>query len=254
MQRITEETLHSGENDAHLNREDLARVGSTHLLGVVTGAIMHEISQPLTAISSNAHAALQMLATGADCSLIQAVIEDIVLETARANDVILRTRALLKNGSIDRQRLDINAVVDDVVRAMERTAVDQSVRLERLLTGDPMEVFADRVQIQQVVLNLLLNAFDAVGEVVSTRRHVTVTTARTASGVSIAVRDSGCGATDQQIAHMFEPMYTTKANGMGLGLAICDAIIAAYGGSIRADRNPDEGLTVSAIIPAGAVL
>jgi C4-dicarboxylate-specific signal transduction histidine kinase len=111
-------------------------------------------------------------------------------------------------------------------------------------------VRADRVQIQQVVLNLLLNAFDAVGEVAPARRRVTVSTGRTASGVNVSVRDSGCGATDEQLARMFEPMYTTKAEGMGLGLAICDAIIAAYGGSIRADRNPDEGLTVSAIVPA----
>jgi two-component system sensor kinase FixL len=220
------------------------------LRAVVAGAIVHEVSQPLTAISANAQVALRMLASGAELSLIEPVLQDIALDSTRANDVVRRTRALLKAGAVERQRLDVNAVVDEVMRALEHTAVDRSVRLERQLTATPPDVFADRVHIQQVVLNLLLNAFDAVGEVAPIRRHVTVSTDRTASGVNISVRDSGCGATDEQLARMFEPMYTTKAEGMGLGLAICDAIIAAYGGSIRADRNPDEGLTVSVLVPA----
>jgi two-component system sensor kinase FixL len=243
--------VHSAEDNVRLLCEELARVGSTPLLrAVVAGAIVHEVSQPLTAISTNAQVALRMLASGAELSLIEPVLQDIALDSTRANDVVRRTRALLKAGAIERQRLDVNAVVDEVVQAMEPTAVDRSVRLERQLTATPPDVFADRVQIQQVVLNLLLNAFDAVGEVAPARRRVTVSTGRTASGVNVSVRDSGCGATDEQLARMFEPMYTTKAEGMGLGLAICDAIIAAYGGSIRADRNPDEGLTVSAIVPA----
>ena len=170
-------------------------------------------------------------------------------DNRRAGDVLQRMRTLLKKGGTRYEPLEVNTTVTEVVKLVQGNAVGRRIALDVELASDIAPVMGDRIQVQQVVLNLLMNAFDAVQERDIDERRVCVRTAPREQAAVVEVTDRGSGLSDEALALIFEPFYTTKKDGMGLGLSISRAIVGAHGGSLDAMRNPEAGMTFSASFP-----
>jgi two-component system sensor kinase FixL len=218
-------------------------------VGELTTSLAHELNQPLTAILANAQAARQLLESGLDQDEMREILSDIVEEDKRAGEVIRRLRELLRKGAPEYAPLDLNTLVTEVVGLVANDATIRNVAIRLDLASESARVRGDRVQIQQVLLNLLLNAMDAMAEVPAEKRLALVTTAlATAEGaVHLAVRDTGAGLADPD--RVFEPFYTTKPAGMGMGLSIARSIVAAHGGRIWAHDNAGAGATFTFSLP-----
>jgi PAS domain S-box-containing protein len=233
---------------------DLAHVNRVSALGELTASIAHEVSQPISGVVANAEAALRWLA-GSPPYLeeVQLSLDGIVRDGKRVGEILGRIRSLVKKAPAQKERLDINQAILDVV-ALTRTEVQRNgVVLQTQLQPVLPPVRGDRIQLQQVVLNLILNAVEATRSVDEHRRNVVISSAKDSSGVIVAVRDTGIGLDADSADHLFQPFYTTKASGMGMGLSICHSIIEAHGGSVRAARNSDEGATFQFTLPAQQV-
>ena len=240
------------EKEAAERRNELAHLSRVAMLGELSGALAHELNQPLTAILSNAQAARRFLAQGP--SAIEEVVEilgDIVEDDKRAGEVIRRLRALLRKEDPQFQLLDVNEVVLDVLRLMRSDLLNRSVRVRTDLEANLPRVKADVVQLQQVLLNLILNACDAMSGLQPGQRELTI---RTESGqeddVRVHVVDKGTGIPHSDLDAIFEPFVTTKASGMGLGLAVCRTLIKAHGGAITAANNDGRGASLCFTLPA----
>jgi two-component system, LuxR family, sensor kinase FixL len=170
-------------------------------------------------------------------------------DNQRAGEVLQRIRTLLKKEATQFEPVGINETVGDVVRLVNTSAERRGIRISLALAPASPPVRGDRVQVQQVVLNLLMNACDAVQDNAPQFRRVSLRTVSGTDGMTVAVKDSGAGLSDDELARIFEPFYTTKTDGMGLGLSICRAIVAAHGGTLDASRNPDKGMTFSVTFP-----
>ena len=221
------------------------------MLGQLASALAHELSQPLGAILRNTEAAELFLAhKPPDLEELRSILVDIRHDDQRAGQVIERLRALLKRRSFNPSKLSVHALLDNV-RAL--TSVDSTRRRTKLEITVPPElpqVLGDQVHVQQVLLNLVLNAMDAVEDLPPNRRQVTVTVARNEKDeAEFAVRDLGPGIGGEQLARLFEPFFTTKAHGMGIGLSISRTIIEAHGGRIWAENNAGEGATFRFTLP-----
>lgn len=215
-------------------------------LGALTGSLAHEINQPLTAIMANARAAEHLLgADRPDVSEVRAALGDIVSDNRRIGEVLRRLRLLLKKDRREYVPVDVNAIVADVVELVHSDLVGRQVALEVTLAPDLPSVLGDRIQLQQVMLNLLINAGEAIRPAGVGGGQVNLSTAREGDRVLVSVADDGIGASDEQLERMFEPFYTTKTDGMGLGLSISRTILDAHAGTIAARRNADRGLTCS---------
>jgi PAS domain S-box-containing protein len=223
----------------------LSRIARLATIGEITASIAHELNQPLAAILNNAEAGLLMLPENAD-DQIRAILEDIKRDDLRASDVIHRLRPLLRNREVRREPVDVDKTVADAVdlaRAESRRrhiAIDVRCRSGALIQGD-------RTQLQQVLLNLLLNGLDAMADTPEPMRAIVVSThCPDDEHVRVAVIDRGCGIAPEQLQDIFDSFVTTKADGMGLGLAIARSIINAHGGRIWAQNNADgPGATLS---------
>lgn len=230
-------------------QSELAHVGRVMALGTLSGSLAHEIRQPLAAIQSNAFAARRLLdAASPDIDEIRSTLADIASDNQRIAEVLRRLRALLKREHRDYAAVDVNSIVDDVLTLTRSSLIERRVSIHVTRGENLPVVYGDRVQLQQVVLNLLLNAVDATAGVDDADdRRVTLTTASSAEGshVKISVADRGVAVSNALLERMFEPFFTTKDDGMGLGLSICRTIMDAHGGQISATRNPDRGLTIS---------
>jgi signal transduction histidine kinase len=215
-------------------------------------ALAHEIRQPLTAILSNAQAAWHLLARETpDLAEARAALADIITDVHRTSEVIQRLQAFLTAGTLEQTCLNINDVIHESIGLVRSAAEAQHVRITLDLATDLPLVGGDRVQLRQVLLNLVRNAFEAMHQVEEgSRRLVVRTTATTPGGITVAVQDSGPSIDETSLARLFHPFFTTKAGGMGLGLALSRSIIAAHGGWIWATGNPERGLTVSFTLPA----
>jgi two-component system, LuxR family, sensor kinase FixL len=231
-------------------REGLAHLGRVAMLDVLAGSLAHEINQPLTAVTVNTEAALNFIsARPVPLSDLRETLTDILNDSRRASDVVQRMRTLLKKGSTEHAAIDLNGAVSEVVQLVQSNAAGRRIALDVELSAGIDPVWADRFQVQQVVLNLLMNAFDAVqGRKPALRRVSLRTSARDRSG-AVDVSDHGAGLSDEALSVIFDPFYTTKRDGLGLGLWICRGIVAAHGGSLRAARNPGTGMTFSACFP-----
>jgi two-component system sensor kinase FixL len=231
-------------------REELAHVGRLTLLDVLTGSLAHEINQPLAAILANTEAALRLLDTRPlQLHELRETLNDIRRDNRRAGDVLLPARTFLRKGAPRYEPVDMNSMVSEVVKLVRSNTAERRITLDVDLTPGMDPVLGDRVQIQQVMINLLMNAFDAVQEREPADRRVLLRTSPREKAVTVDVRDRGQGLSDEALALIFEPFYTTKRNGMGLGLSICRAIMTAHGGMLEAVRNPDRGMTFSARFP-----
>jgi len=237
------------ERTAARQRDEIAHLSRVAALGELSGSLAHEINQPLMGILSNAQAAQRFLARD-DVNLdeVREILVDIVEDDKRAGEVIRRLRALLKKGEVQKRPLDINSVVDDVVRLTRNDLMNRDVAVSTELTPALPLVFGDQIQLQQVLLNLVMNACEAM-EAVSGALQLHICTRRTdGGGVEMSVSDRGGGIPPGDLERIFEPFVTTKEHGTGLGLSICRTIIVAHGGGLWAE-NIGEGATFRCTLP-----
>lgn len=235
-------------------RQQLAHIGRVSALGELSASLAHELNQPLMAILNNAYVAQQLLESAApDLGELREVLDDIVADDQRAATVISRLRALLKKGELDHALLDLNDLVGEVAELVKSDMVLRHVPMTLDLAPGLPRVRGDRVQLQQVILNLVLNGVEAMGAPNGRDHALVVRTSRAgADAVSVAIEDSGSGIDMEQVERMFEPLYTTKTEGLGMGLAISRTIVDAHGGELRASSNPEGGATFHFTLPIDA--
>jgi PAS domain S-box-containing protein len=239
------------ELEVQQQRQLLTHLTRVATLGELSGALAHELSQPLTSILTNAQAGLQFLTREpADLAEIRDVLNDIVDADRRAGEFIRRLRALLRRGDTPRQLLDVNEVTSEVLRLLHSELVAHGVAVTTQLTPELPKVNGDPVALQQVLLNLIVNACDAMRWQEPPERRIAVSTSVDSDGaVRVAITDRGVGLPSEGIERVFEPFFTTKAQGLGLGLVICQSIVAAHGGHLGAENNVDRGATFSFTLP-----
>jgi len=231
---------------------ELAHVTRVATVGELTGSIAHEVNQPLAAIVNNANACLSWL-TANNMEEARASAEMIRADGHRAGEIIGRIRALVKKGPPQKDWLDINQTIREVVALAHSELQRNSIALETRLSDavQPL-VFADRIQLQQVILNLIMNAVEAMSETSDDRRQLLIRTDTDESeGIVVGVQDSGPGVKPEDLHRLFTPFYTTKPQGMGMGLAICRSIIEAHGGKLRVMANEARGATFQFTLPTG---
>ena len=241
------------ELEVQQQRGELAHLSRVTMLGELSGSLAHELNQPLTAILSNAQAAQRFLAhDNTDLNEVRDILADIVAEDKRAGEVIRRLRLLLKKGEVQHQPFDINEVVREVLKLVRSDLVNQGVAVEAELAPALPEVNADRVQLQQVLLNLVMNACDAMaGGPAGDHKLIIRTELAGSEGIRVSVADRGVGLASENLEKVFEPFFTTKVQGMGLGLSVCRSIITAHGGKLWATNNPGRGATFQFTLPTG---
>jgi PAS domain S-box-containing protein len=232
-------------------RSELTHLSRVTMLGELSGSLAHELNQPLTAILSNAQAAQRFLAQGdGHLEEVREILGDIVEQDKHAGEVIRRLRRLLRKGEVDLQPLPLSEVVGDALELLRSDLVNRGVAVTAELPADLPPAVGDRVQIQQVVLNLVANACDAMEGLARPDRRLEVRTeADGAEHLRVSIVDRGPGLTPEQSERVFEPFFTTKAHGMGLGLTVCRTIVTAHGGELRASSNPEGGATFHFTVP-----
>src|SRR5262249_12031128 len=235
-------TRKQAELEVQQQRQLLTHLTRVATLGELSGALAHELSQPLTSILTNAQAGLQFLTREpVDLAEIRDVLHDIVDADRHAGEFIRRLRALLRRGETPRQPLDVNDVTTEVLRLLHSELVAQGVTVTTQMTPGLPKVHGDSVALQQVLLNLIVNACDAMRLSVASERRIALPTALDdASAVRVAITDRGAGLPDEGSERVFEPFFTTKAQGLGLGLVICQSIVAAHGGHLSGINNADR--------------
>jgi signal transduction histidine kinase len=235
------------EHELAQHRNELSHLSRVTTMSELSGSLAHELNQPLAIILTNAQAAQRLLAQQPpDLAEVRDILTDIVSEDERAGEVIKRLRALLKPGQTHLQPLNANALVEDVLRIACSDLIKRGIKVHAKLDGSVPPVVGDRVQLQQVLLNLILNAGDAMAANPPPGRHLTLATAHGDGTVRVSVSDTGHGL-PPDAERIFEPFYTTKKEGLGLGLPICRSIVSAHNGRLWAEPNVAAG-----ILPAAA--
>jgi PAS domain S-box-containing protein len=239
------------ELDLQKLRQELGHINRVATIGELTTSLAHELNQPLTAILSNAQAAQRVLkADPVDLGEVREILKDIVEDDKRAGAVIHRLHGLLRKGSLEFTDLDVNELVGEVARLVSGDVALRHVSLRLELAPRLPRVRGDRVQLQQVLLNLVLNGLDAMQESAFGGRALVLRTAQESSAaVRVAARDFGAGIDEVDLDHIFQAFYTTKSAGLGMGLAIARSIVDAHGGRLEAENNPDGGATFSFTLP-----
>jgi two-component system sensor kinase FixL len=239
------------EAELRQQRDELAHLTRVSTMGQLAASLAHELNQPLTAILSNAQAAQRFLAANpADVSEVNEILRDIVADDNRASEVIQRMRAMVKKDDLKFSTLDLAALISEVLLLVHSDAVMHNVRVSLQLNPSLPPVRGDKVQFQQVMLNLLMNAFDAMRSRMPGERAVLVKAELDgAEGVKVSVGDSGIGLASDEIDKIFQPFFTTKREGLGMGLSISRSIIEAHGGRLWAENNPDRGAMFCFTVP-----
>ncbi len=239
-----------GEESLGNMQAELARATREITLGQLMASIAHEVNQPLTALIANAAAGLRWLA-GEKPRLDRArqALTRIVRDGNRASEVIARIRALVRRADAERNALDLNGVIEDVIALLKTELRTHKVILKTRLRADLPSVWGDRVQLQQVLLNLIMNALESMSAVATRTRLLTIATRADDAGVSVRVKDCGVGLDDRSLERVFEPFYTTKPRGMGIGLTISRSIVETHGGLLWAACNRGPGAVFEFRLP-----
>lgn len=233
-------------------RNELAHMSRVTMLGVLAGSLAHELNQPLTSILSNAQAARRFLARESpDLDELRAILQDIIDEDQRAGEIIRRLRGLLKKEEEQYHVLDPIVLVQEALRLVRSDLLNQGVSTQLHLAPNTPPVLGDRVQLQQVLINLLINASEAMSDLPRQQRRLELRSDRNPDGsFQVSVSDHGPGIPADKLEEVFAPFYTTKSSGMGLGLSVCRTIIAAHRGRLWAAANPGGGATFHLMLPA----
>jgi C4-dicarboxylate-specific signal transduction histidine kinase len=260
--RRSNEALHA-ENAERMRAEsalqkaqaELAHMTRLTTMGELTASIAHEVNQPLTAVLNNANACLDLLPNGApNLEEVREALTEIIDDADRASDVIARVRQLAKRAPIEKSSVDLKIIVNDVLTLARSESAARGITIRTDLSADMPLVSGDRVQLQQVLLNLVVNGMDAMDTTEESRRVLIISGRReTRDGSAealLSVQDSGIGFKPEQMDRLFEAFYTTKPHGMGMGLAISRSIIEAHAGRLWAETNHGSGATFLISLPA----
>jgi len=254
---IAQGIAQKGAEEAWQSRQtELARVARLTTMAALSASIAHEVTQPLAAIVTNGDACLRLLASDRpNVSETRAAVASIIRDARRAADVVARVRALLKKSDVARMPLDLGQLIRDVLALVPREVARHRIVLQTSLANDLPPVLGDRIQLQQVVLNLLTNAIEAMRDVADRRRELVISAGRhdvdhAEAGVLVTVQDAGVGFERASLDQLFEALYTTKPDGLGMGLSISRSIILSHGGRLWATPNADYGATFQFVVPA----
>jgi two-component system, LuxR family, sensor kinase FixL len=241
----------AGENESRELRSQLAHASRVSMMGQLASSLAHELSQPLGAILRNTEAAeLFLQHESPDLDELRAILADIRQDDQRAGEVIERLRALLKRRVFEPRALQLNELLASVAALMRLDSASRHVPLEVDLPAASATVTGDPIQLQQVLLNLVLNAFDSVGEVAVERRKVSIHAMPNGKGeIEVSVVDTGPGIAPDRLDRLFEPFFTTKAHGLGIGLSISRTIVEAHGGRLWAENNARAGAAFHFTLP-----
>jgi C4-dicarboxylate-specific signal transduction histidine kinase len=240
------------ELDAEAARAELAHMARVATLGELASSFAHQLNQPLAAIVANAQAGRRLLANGDRTGEVPIVLEDIAADGLRAGTVIMRLREMLRKDDPHPVPIDVSTLVQDVAALVANDALIREVSLRVSLPPAPLTVRGDRIQLQQAMLNIVMNALEAAGDGTAGRLVEVDARAVDGYGVLIAVTDTGPGL-PQPAARIFDAFYTTKPSGMGMGLSIVRTIVDSHGGSIDAGNNPRGGAVVNVRLPLASV-
>ena len=246
-----EDQLRASERNLQMTQAELVRVSRLTTMGELAASIAHEVNQPLTAVINNGSACLRLLANdNLEPEVLRRALEGIIADGTRASAVLARIRAFIKKEPAEKSELDINEVIQEVLVLAGRELYENQVLPDHQLKTDLPSVLADRVQLQQVLLNLIMNGIEAMAAVTDRPRLLGVQSRIDESGdVLVAVSDSGTGF-GLELDRVFNPFFTTKANGMGMGLSISRSLVESHGGRLWAAPNSPHGAVFSFTLPA----
>ncbi|MFV2006308.1 MAG: sensor histidine kinase [Longimicrobiales bacterium] len=249
--RARTEELARAQEEASRHRAELAHVSRVTSMGELAASISHELNQPLAAVLTNAQAALRLLEQQRpDLEELHEILEDIVADDKRAGQVIRRLRTLLQKERVAWETVRLDELVSGVLPLVRSDALGANVKINLKSAPNLPPVEVDPVQVQQVVMNLLMNAIDAIGELESEGGDIEVEISRAGKdGVRVTVDDSGRGIPAEEISEVFKPFVTTKPGGLGMGLAICKSILDAHGGTISVENKDPLGCRFSFKLP-----
>lgn len=252
-QRMSAELARMKEVALRKAEMELTRMARASTVGEFTASIVHEISQPLAGITTNAHACVRWLSPDR-CNIDEArgAAQQIIGDGDRAAQIVTRIRALLAKEKPIRESSSINAVVEELLPLLQSGIRRRGATLECILSDDLPAVAIDRVQIQQVIMNLVINGLDAMNGISDRPRLLRIRTGCNAGAVSVSVEDSGVGLDPQTIERLFDRFFTTKQDGLGMGLAICQSIVVSHGGRLVAKPNDGAGATFQFTLPTEA--
>jgi C4-dicarboxylate-specific signal transduction histidine kinase len=231
----------------------LAHINRITTTGQLAASIAHEVNQPLAAVISNAEACLRWLGRATpDLGAARRSVEWIIDDGNRASEVIRRVRALANKADIEKVPLDVNDVVRETIALVQRELISQQASLRTELAPTLPIILADRVQLQQVIINLMMNGIEAMQSVTDRPRELVIQSAQDESQLVVSVTDCGVGISVKDADRLFNPFFTTKSGGMGMGLSICRSIMEAHGGRLWVTANVPHGATFQFTLPVNA--
>ena len=249
--KVAEEALRDSQMRNQLDRLEIARASRLSMLGEIAASLAHELNQPLAAIVSNAQAAQRFVATGAaNPTDMTDMLRDIAEQGRRAGDVIRRLRSWIDQDQAPRQALCMSQVIKDVEHLIHSELIMRNVRMSTDLADGMPRVMADRVQLQQVIVNLVLNAIEAMNDRPLDDRSVRIRASSSDGEIRVEVTDRGTGIEAEHLDRVFDAFFSTKPEGLGMGLRICSSIVRAHGGRIWAANNATGGATFFVALPS----